>query len=566
MLLDDMLKRLKGTVEHSVQSQLEDSLSDMVLVPSDDAINMLRRCLGDEYLAYLLNAEAKDQVPELMSALPRDQLQMLTEIMVLAIPVLLENPDFTTLPGAFCCSHGVGLPLQNYFRTLNGGAKVINDPSGDKLVEHLQNDAVLILPTLTMLEWGDCCDSGSRFKRLQNFYVETRDEFSTLLLQELAATGWRQKLGEAADALYLEEQLCATTTALPVMPLSVLDIKRALLSRAFYEAGTLDYRSGGGRLRSSVSASVCALREMLSGGEVDLPFLMVFEGIKPSTDKTIWLEDGFLRAPTEYEIRMVLPKGVENPMVFAACLSEKLIDLCPSSQVYGDDEAKLVEKVDRFHKEAGKPTWFRYFNEVSTRLRMAILLASDEAHPAVAMVRGCWFYSPLIPCDLQYPDEKKGLLPWELNIGKQFDPDEVTVWYNALMETELPDSTMHRVVMAFSERSRPLDAILDLLIALEGLLGSKTEVSYKLSLFVAKVLHPDDIEKREQCFELVKEAYDVRSTTVHGGSVNAKKHDDAQILSELSIVVLRLFRVLLGERRDLLALSPRKRATRAALE
>lgn len=565
MLFDEIWERISARVERTAQSQVADAMAGYVLISREDAAKMLRRCLGDEYLAYLLNANAVEEIPELMGDLPRSQLQMLTEVMVLATPVLLENPDYSTLPGAFCCPHGVGVPLQNHFRMLNGGVGLSGEPTGDKLVDHMQKDAALIFPTLSMLEWGDCRDSGSRFQRLYNYYVETEDDFTALFSRELIAAGWDEQL-EEEGAWSSNEALCVTTTMYPIIPVPMLGVKQALLSCAFYGANTLDYRNGCDRLRDSVRDSVDALRTMLSGEEVDVPALIVLEGVKPSEDEPIQLEDGLLRLPTDYELRMVLPRGLESPLVFVSRLSERLLDLCPSGQVFGGDVSKLGEKMDVYYMHAGKPEWYKFSTETATRLQMAILLASDERNPAIARMRGFWLGSPIIPMNMQYSERERGFAPWELKVGERFNSDRVVVWYKAIVDTGLPEVTMYRIITAFSGRGRPLDSVVDLLIALESLLGSSTEISFKLSLFVAKLLHPNDAGGRTRTFELVKEAYDVRSATVHGGNVNHKKHDEAQILGELCAVVVQLVRVLLSERRDLLELTPQKRAIRVTLE
>jgi hypothetical protein len=74
------------------------------------------------------------------------------------------------------------------------------------------------------------------------------------------------------------------------------------------------------------------------------------------------------------------------------------------------------------------------------------------------------------------------------------------------------------------ERHRPQDRLVDVLVAAESLYltGGTTELSYRLALNAARYCDPQALQMtRRQIFDLMKDAYGIRSSLVHGGSPKA---------------------------------------------
>jgi|SRR5215211_2486780 hypothetical protein len=69
-------------------------------------------------------------------------------------------------------------------------------------------------------------------------------------------------------------------------------------------------------------------------------------------------------------------------------------------------------------------------------------------------------------------------------------------------------------------RDRVEDAIIDLCVALETLTEETTELSFRLSLFLAHAV--GEPEKRQLAFKHFRSLYDVRSKIVHGAAHDAK--------------------------------------------
>lgn len=83
--------------------------------------------------------------------------------------------------------------------------------------------------------------------------------------------------------------------------------------------------------------------------------------------------------------------------------------------------------------------------------------------------------------------------------------------------------------------------ILDAITALEALLGTDTEISFKLSFRVAALLATSDAE-RATLLKLMKDFYDTRSKVVHGAHLKEKHHRLFQRVDELRSIVRQLLR------------------------
>ncbi|MGY5796152.1 hypothetical protein [Rheinheimera faecalis] len=74
---------------------------------------------------------------------------------------------------------------------------------------------------------------------------------------------------------------------------------------------------------------------------------------------------------------------------------------------------------------------------------------------------------------------------------------------------------------------------------IEGMFEASSEIRFRLSLYIARFLHPNDAELRKNKFELVKKLYNLRSSAVHGGKVKSdlinSVETSADLLKELII-------------------------------
>jgi hypothetical protein len=87
--------------------------------------------------------------------------------------------------------------------------------------------------------------------------------------------------------------------------------------------------------------------------------------------------------------------------------------------------------------------------------------------------------------------------------------------------------------------SLPNSQLLDSITALEAVLGTETEIAFKLAFRVAGLLAGNDVE-RSVMLQDVKGFYDTRSRLVHGGRLNAKNQGFLTRVDELRSFVRRL--------------------------
>jgi hypothetical protein len=83
--------------------------------------------------------------------------------------------------------------------------------------------------------------------------------------------------------------------------------------------------------------------------------------------------------------------------------------------------------------------------------------------------------------------------------------------------------------------------LLDTITALEALLGTETEIAFKLAFRVAGLLAASDNE-RGVLFKLMKDFYDTRSKLVHGGLLKEKHQQMLRKVDTLRALVRQLLR------------------------
>jgi len=126
--------------------------------------------------------------------------------------------------------------------------------------------------------------------------------------------------------------------------------------------------------------------------------------------------------------------------------------------------------------------------------------------------------------------------PKELN-------DEDVTWINthfndarALLDKEKFQTAVH-CLASYRWHSMPRIKMAVLWAGIEGMFGASTEIRFRLSLCIARFLHPNDADARKHKFELVKKLYNSRSSAVHGakvkGDLNQSVEASAKLLKEL---------------------------------
>jgi len=87
--------------------------------------------------------------------------------------------------------------------------------------------------------------------------------------------------------------------------------------------------------------------------------------------------------------------------------------------------------------------------------------------------------------------------------------------------------------------------LLDCTTALEALLGTSTEISFKLSFRVAALLATND-DQRSDLLKLMKDFYDTRSKLVHGAHLKEKHQSLLRRVDDLRSIVRQLLRAFVA--------------------
>lgn len=91
------------------------------------------------------------------------------------------------------------------------------------------------------------------------------------------------------------------------------------------------------------------------------------------------------------------------------------------------------------------------------------------------------------------------------------------------------------------EKWTPGDRLIDLVVALEALFGSKGEVTYKVALRSSCLLYPPG-EARQEAFKKIKKVYEERSRILHGGHLDTtfKPEDIDQFEDYVRMAIVKL--------------------------
>lgn len=68
---------------------------------------------------------------------------------------------------------------------------------------------------------------------------------------------------------------------------------------------------------------------------------------------------------------------------------------------------------------------------------------------------------------------------------------------------------------------------------IEGMFGASSEIRFRISLYIARFLHPTDANARKTVFEAVKKLYNSRSAAVHGSKIKGDLTQDVENSAEL---------------------------------
>jgi hypothetical protein len=150
----------------------------------------------------------------------------------------------------------------------------------------------------------------------------------------------------------------------------------------------------------------------------------------------------------------------------------------------------------------------------------------------------------------------------EASIGERVQVEE---WARILHDSHVAsmDVAARRIISALGQRLDRSDALIDAVTVWENLVGTGTEVTFRVTAAISKALEPDPT-KRKSVQKRLAEIYRVRSAVVHGDVVEARKLDDAA--KDAIDVGVRLLRYCYTKGGNWLAMKSSERADSLLLE
>jgi hypothetical protein len=107
-----------------------------------------------------------------------------------------------------------------------------------------------------------------------------------------------------------------------------------------------------------------------------------------------------------------------------------------------------------------------------------------------------------------------------------------------LLDNERFQTAVH-CLASFRWHSMPRVQLAVLWAGIEGMFGANSEIRFRISLYIARFLHPQEHESRRKVFDAVKKLYDSRSAAVHGSKIAA---DPSSAVSHSQTILCQLIR------------------------
>ena len=87
-----------------------------------------------------------------------------------------------------------------------------------------------------------------------------------------------------------------------------------------------------------------------------------------------------------------------------------------------------------------------------------------------------------------------------------------------LLDNERYQTAVH-CLATYRWHTMPRVQLAILWAGIEGMFGASTEIRFRISIYIARFLHPDDADGRQKIFDAAKKLYNARSAAVHGSNI-----------------------------------------------
>ncbi len=427
-----------------------------------------------------------------------------------------------------------GESIFSHYRTMCGG--VAESPtSDDPVIAHLQILCIRDYPNLLMKSTG-----GRSLPVMggMNVGMDDYDTFIHLIKDDLLnrITNGKEGLEYAfefttEDGLQFNTQVCSACTT--------------LITRAFYDAcNRMDYSLHA--VLKTIAGYIDILRELAAGNTVQYSSFVGLRGIR-FTEFTEVIFDG--AALRQYA-------GIENPGLHT---QRTVVSHSDEHSRYSGHVLEVIHKTKIHSHEATCNTGNsieanRVQQDVLEKVLFSLVFSCECTRGPTPSFFEIGF--PLIgPGNCGLADQSPG----EYLLIDEAAKDSVKNWFNILRDKPLDKvkTPLQRLKYAIFERWNPEDAIVDAVIAWEGMFSEAFETTFKVTGSLAKYLSGS--EERPAFLSRLKKLYKLRSDLVHGANSSLLREESVNDLrNEVVNIGLRCMKKLVSDEM-LLPMSPSER-------
>lgn len=427
-----------------------------------------------------------------------------------------------------------GESIFSHYRTMCGG--VAESPtSDDPVIAHLQILCIRDYPNLLMKSVG-----GRNLPVMggMNVGMDDYDTFIRLIKDDLLnrITNGKEGLEYAfefttEDGLQFNTQVCSACTT--------------LIARAFYDAcNRMDYSLHA--ILKTIADYIDILRELAAGNTVQYSSFVGLRGIRFAEFTEVIFDGAALRQYT----------GIENPGLHT---QRTVVSHSDEHSRYSGHVLEIIHKTKIHSHEATFNTGnsietHRVQQDILEKVLFSLVFSCECTRGPTPSFFEIGF--PLIgPGNYGLADQSPG----EYLLIDEAAKDSVKNWFNILRDKPLDKvkTPLQRLKYAIFERRNPEDAIVDAVIAWEGMFSEAFETTFKVTGSLAKYLSKAD--ERPAFLNRLKDLYDLRSKLVHGGTSKLNKQESIdELRSQVVKIGLQCLKKLLSDE-TLLPMSPSER-------
>jgi len=397
-----------------------------------------------------------------------------------------------------------GTSLFNHYRFICEG-KLATPTNSDPLVAYLQNICVREYPNLLMKSSGASYHSPLMG---MNLGMSNYDDFINLVKDDILDQITNKKDGleyafqfSTDDGLEFLTQVCTACST--------------LITRSFYDScNRMDYSLPS--VLKAIESNIDILRRLADGQRVTYSSFIGIRGVQFRGFEVIEFPDAALRQfrdnanPGMHTGRTVVSHSGGETGEFSGHVFEIFHSTKVSSAIGNTNTGNSLETI-------------RVQGAILQKLRFAVVFSSLANRGPVPTFYEVGF--PLIsPGNFGISEGS----PAEYIQIDETTREKLVDWYRVLSDKDLKKvhTPLKRLQYAIFERSNPEDAIVDAIIAWEGMFSEAFETTFKVTGSMAKYLRSGP--KREEFFIRLKKLYQLRSDLVHGGDSKLLKTENIQ--------------------------------------